>query len=82
MAAPGLDAAAIQQLMQNTVQAALQAVQPQQQQPQQQQAANPAFSLEPESSGNAPWDFTKGDGLKLFIHGTKSLENRFNGKQD
>ena len=28
------------------------------------------------------WDFTSGSGLKLFISATRSLEERFDGKQE
>ena len=84
-----LDAAAIQALIDQAVQAALQ----QQQANQQQQQANPvappapvqqpAFALVPgDGHANRPWDFTTGDGLKLFQAATKPLETKYNGSVD
>jgi hypothetical protein len=42
----------------------------------------PKFTLHPgDGAVSAPWDFTTGDGLKLFINGTKALTPVFDGKQ-
>ena len=75
-----MDAAAIQALIDQAVQAALQ-----------QQQANPvvpvappvqqaAFALVPgDGDTNVPWNFTTGDGLKLFQAATKPLETKYDG---
>lgn len=70
--AVALDAQALQNLVQAAVQAALEAVRP--------QAAAATFALAP-GGGNAVWDFTTGNGLKLFISATRSLEEKFDGSQ-
>ena len=66
--AVNLDAQQLQALVQAAVQAALTAVRP--------QAA--VFAMAP-GGGNAAWDFTSGNGLKLYISATKSLEEKFDG---
>ena len=73
-----MDAAAIQAIVQQAVQAALAnmgnppaPVVPQQ---------APAFALVPgDGDPNTPWNFTSGDGLKLFQAATKPLDTKFDG---
>lgn len=81
-----MDAAAIQLLVQQAVQAAIGAIQQQQQpapQQQQQQAAAPAFALVPgDGNANVPWNFSTGDGLKLFQAATRPLETKYDGSMD
>ena len=75
-----MNAAAIQALVQQAVQAAIGAIQQQQQQPAHQQQPAPAFALVPgDGDPNTPWDFTSGDGLKLFQAATKPLDTKFDG---
>jgi hypothetical protein len=45
-------------------------------------AGTTKFTLHPgDGAASTPWDFTTGDGLKLFINGTKPLSPIFDGKQ-
>ena len=81
-----MDAAAIQALVQQAVQAAIGAIVPQLQQQQQQQQQQPpqqpanAFALVPgDGDANVPWNFTSGDGLKLFQAATRSMETKYDG---
>ena len=39
------------------------------------------FSVVPGGTGNVPWDFTSGDGMKLFHNSTKALDPKFDGDQ-
>jgi hypothetical protein len=84
MAQINLDQAGLQALIQNAVQQALLAAQQQQQQqPPPPPPPVPAFALVPgEGPATQPWDFTKGDGLKLFLNGTKGLDIKYDGSQE
>ena len=78
-----MNAAAIQALVQQAVQAAMAGMQAQQQQ----QANNPPnppapapFALVPgDGNANVPWNFTTGDGLKLFQAATRPLDTKYDG---
>lgn len=45
--------------------------------------AQPAltFAVHPAGAADQPWDFTKGDGLKLFLNSTKGLDTKCDGDQ-
>jgi hypothetical protein len=46
-------------------------------------ATTTRFTLHPgDGVSTQPWDFTTGDGLKLFINGTKPIVPAFDGKQE
>jgi hypothetical protein len=83
MAQINLDQAGLQQLIQQAVQQAIQAmnVPPPPPPPPPPQAP---FALVPggaTAGALPPWDFSSGDGLKLFMSSTKALEPKFDGSQ-
>lgn len=67
----------LQQIVQNAVTAALTAVQAAQVQAPQ---AVPFVLVPGGGNANQPWDFTTGNGLKLFQAATKALEPKYNGE--
>jgi hypothetical protein len=71
-----LTAAQLQAIVQTAVQAAIAAAQPG-------PPAQPVFALVPGGGDpNTPWNFTSGDGLKLFQAATKGFDKRFNGDME
>jgi hypothetical protein len=71
-----LTAAQLQAIVQTAVQAAIAAAQPG-------PPAQPVFALVPGGGDpNTPWNFTSGDGLKLFQAATKGFDKRFDGDME
>ena len=74
----------LQQLIQNAVALAIQGLPPAVPAPVQGTAATvtTTYAIESGGAGVDTWDFMTGDGLKLYLNGTKPLEVKFNGKQE
>jgi hypothetical protein len=83
MAAVQMNPAQFQQLLDAMAQAIAAAVPPPVVPPAAAAAAAAPFALAPGGGENAPvWDFTSGDGLKLYVAATEGMEPKFDGKQE